>query len=488
MTVSPYPVRVEAQLEPRLSRWLWLVKWVLALPHYLVLAFLWLAFVVLSLVAMFAILFTGRYPRSIFDFNVGVLRWSWRVAYYAYGALGTDRYPPFSLEDDPSYPARLEVEYPDHLSRGLVLVKWWLLAIPHYLVVGIFVGGGIYLGNEAMNADPPPWFWGGGLVGLLVFIAAVLLLFTGRYPQTIFDLVLGMNRWVLRVAGYAALMTDRYPPFRLDQGGADPGRVDLAPRPDPSGPGQGTALPAGPPPQGPRRPTPTSSWSTGRIIAVVVASLLAAVSFGFLVAGATLAVADRTLRDDGGFLMSGAQPVSTSLYAVTSDNVELHTAPAVERLPELLVGDAKVTVEPDGSAPVFVGIGRTGAVDAYLHDVALSTITRMQPWTGQDEPSYRHHEGGPPAQAPSDVDIWAVSAVGSGPQSLVWTPTDGDWTFVVMRADAGPGVQADISIGAEVPAAAWMSVILLTFGVTGLLVAAVVVIVTARGAGRPSTS
>jgi hypothetical protein len=231
MSVATYPVRVDARLDPGLNRWLWLVKWVLGIPHYVLLAFLWMAFVACSVVALVAILFTGRYPRAIFDFNVGVMRWSWRVTYYAYGALGTDRYPPFTLAEVPDYPAHLEVDYPEHLSRGLVLVKWWLLAIPHYLVIAIFAGGGVYLANEATTSDQTYWTWGSGLLGLLVLFAAVALLLTGRYPQSIYDLVLGMNRWMLRVAAYVGLMTDQYPPFRLDQGGDDPGTVGLTSSP-----------------------------------------------------------------------------------------------------------------------------------------------------------------------------------------------------------------------------------------------------------------
>lgn len=212
-----YPLRIEAELSSELSRGLWLVKWLLVIPHVIALAFLWVAFVILTVVAFFAILVTGRHPRAIFDFKVGVLRWSWRVAFYSYSALGTDRYPPFTLADVPDYPARLEVEYPQELSRGLVLVKWWLLALPHYLIVGVFAGGA-WAGVSAANDD---WAWtsGGGLICLLVLIAGVVLLFTGRYPRSIFDFVMGMNRWCYRVVAYAALMTDAYPPFRLDMGG-----------------------------------------------------------------------------------------------------------------------------------------------------------------------------------------------------------------------------------------------------------------------------
>jgi hypothetical protein len=218
---STYPLQVEGDLDEPLSRWQWLVKWILIIPHVVVLAFLWIAFVVLTVVAFFAILFTGRYPRGIFDFNVGVLRWTWRVSFYSYSALGTDRYPPFSLADVQDYPARLNVAYPQALSRGLVLVKWWLLALPHYLVVGVFAGGA-WAGFNAAS-DHGGWSSGGGLIGLMVCIAGIALLFTGRYPRSLFDFIMGMNRWGFRVAAYATLMTDAYPPFRLDMGGPESG-------------------------------------------------------------------------------------------------------------------------------------------------------------------------------------------------------------------------------------------------------------------------
>jgi hypothetical protein len=221
-TTSPfpaYPLRLEGELDPQLSRWLWLVKWLLAIPHFIVLFFLWIAFAVVTVIAFFAILFTGRYPRGLFEFNAGVLRWSWRVCFYSYSALGTDKYPPFTLKDVADYPARVDVQYPQSLSRGLVLVKWWLLALPHYLVVAVFAGGawaswsGVGMWGDATS---------GGLIGLLVLFVGLALLFTGSYPRSLYDFVMGMNRWCFRVLAYSALMTDTYPPFRLDMGGQEP--------------------------------------------------------------------------------------------------------------------------------------------------------------------------------------------------------------------------------------------------------------------------
>jgi hypothetical protein len=241
---SVYPVALRGELDAGLSRWLWVVKWLLAIPHYILLVFLWIAFWILSVIAFFAILFTGRYPRGIFDFNVGVLRWTWRVGFYTYWALGTDRYPPFTLGPAPDYPATLEIEYPERLSHWLPLVKW-ILAIPHLILVGIFVGG---WGWGWGWGDNDLWGVGiAGLVGVLVVIAGFVLLFTGRYPRTLFDFALGLDRWVFRVAAYVSLMRDEYPPFQLDMGPIEPAKL--------AEPAEATS----PPPQPPEPPPSTGS-------------------------------------------------------------------------------------------------------------------------------------------------------------------------------------------------------------------------------------
>jgi hypothetical protein len=220
---SVYPVRIRGDLDPALSRWQWLVKWILAIPHYIVLIFLHVAYFVVTVIAFFAIAFTGKYPRGLFDFNVGVLRWRWRVAFYALYALGTDKYPPFSLQPNPDYPADLEVDYPERLHRGLVLIKWWLLAIPHYLVLIVFFVGGTRLirrhGHWVGFIHP-------SLIGVLLLIALIALLFTAHYPTGLYDFVIGINRWAIRVRAYASLMRDEYPPLRLDMGPREPVPAD----------------------------------------------------------------------------------------------------------------------------------------------------------------------------------------------------------------------------------------------------------------------
>ena len=467
MTASAYPVHVDAHLDPQLSRWQWLLKWLLVIPHYVVLVFLWLAFVVLSMVAFFAILVTGRYPRGIFDFNVGVLRWTWRVTYYAYGALGTDRYPPFSLSEEPDYPAHLEVDYPERLSRGLVLVKWWLLALPHYLVLALLLGGAGYAASGTAEQD---WVWGTGLIGLLVLVAGVVLLFTGRYPQPLFDLVLGLNRWVLRVAGYAALMTDEYPPFRLDQGAEDgPVGSGVAVSPPPVAPPTGTPAPG----------ATTSGWTAGRVVALTLGCLLGLGSLGLGAVGGTLALADATLRDDAGFLMSGEETVTSDTFAVSSTSMEVHADAPAAFMPEEVVGDVKVRVTPPEGTEVFVGLGPTAEVARYLEGVAHATVVDLR-----DEPVLRTSVGSAPGAPPGDVPIWAEQSSGPGTQEVTWPLENGSWTLVVMNADGTRGVDVDVAAGAEVPALEWLVAGLLTLAGLGLLVAVVLVAVPVRGASK----
>jgi hypothetical protein len=475
-TYSPsYPVRVDARLDSHLSRGLWLVKWLLIIPHYLVLAFLWMAFVILSVGALFAILFTGRYPRAIFDFNVGVLRWSWRVTYYAYGALATDRYPPFTLRDQPDYPAHFEIDYPEHLSRGLVLVKWWLLAIPHYIIVGIFVSGGVYLAwaadQNVTAGSQTPGAWDSGLIGLLALIAAIALLFTGTYPRPLFDVILGLNRWVLRVAAYAAPMTDQYPPFRLDQGGDDPGTT-LAPTPDPVTPA---------PRESASGPASESHWGVGRVVSVVLASIVMLFSFGLLAAGTAAAVANHALRNHDGFLMSDTRELSTGTYALASATIELHSAAAIRNLPHQMFGDAKVTATARNGKRLFIGLAHAEDALAYLATVRHATVTGSY-----GHPSYRISTGQAPTAPPAHSDIWVAQASGNHTQSVAAPVSAGKWIVVVMNSDGSAGVDTAMTMGATVPGLGVLTAVVVAIGGLTLILSAIVLFIALRGAtSRP---
>jgi len=440
------PVRLRARLDTPLSRWLWLVKWLLVLPHAVVLALLWVAFGVLSVGAFVAILITGRYPYAIFTFNLGVLRWTWRVVYYTYGALGTDRYPPFTLGEVPDYPATLDVGYPEHLSRGLVLVKWWLLALPHYLVLAFFLGSSSYVAYRAVDTSAPDagWSFDGGLIGLLALIAGIALLFTGRYPRGVFDLLLGLHRWVLRVAAYAALMTDAYPPFRLDLGGADP--ADLPVSVDqPLGSGaEGERRTASP---GPVTPSSSTGWSGGRATAVVIGALVVVAALSAVVGGAVLMTTDRGGRDADGFLTTGPIPVTSPGYAVVLDPMELQTGAGAPELGTTL-GDVRVTATGAAGSAVFVGIGPADDVGAYLAGVERTRLTSRQQ-DGRSAP--QQLPGGAPATPPAGQAFWVASDGGPGARQVTWTAAEGRWAVVVMNADASRPVTAQLTAGVTAP-------------------------------------
>jgi Domain of unknown function (DUF4389) len=452
-----YPVMVRAHLDDGLSRWLWLFKWVLAIPHYFVLAFLWIAFVAVSFVAFFAILFTGRYPRTLFDFNVGVLRWTWRVSYYSYGALATDRYPPFTLDDVADYPVHLDVAYPEKLSRGLVLIKWWLLAIPHYLIVGLLMGGTWFAFGDNMKVA------GFGLITLLAVIAGVALTFTGRYPGQLFDLLLGFNRWVLRVAAYASLMTDAYPPFRLDVGGDEKTSM-TAPSPPATGAGSTQGHPV-------VTDGGSTGWTAGSVTALVFGCLFALSSLGVGAGGGLALWADATQRVDG-FVTSPEVSLDTDAFALVAEEFELHAEGPDWVLPRSILGDARVRITGDGDA-VFVGVGRASQVTNYLSGVSYAEIPELAWRDGHD---LIGTQGGAPPTPPGQQDFWVASSEGSRAQSLRWPLSNGEWTIVVMNADGSRGVDVVGDVGAEVPVLAPIAVgLLIAAGVLGLIAVGLIV-------------
>ena len=189
-TAGSYPVTFDVQYPQELSRWLIFVKWLLAIPHFVVLYLLNAVVSIITFIAFFAILFTGKYPQELFKFAVGVNRWAANVS--AYVMLLRDEYPPFSW-DEGKYAVIYDVAYPDQLSRWKIFVKW-LLIIPNIIVL-LF----LYIG--AMLAEFAAWF---------------AILFTKRYPEGLFRFVVGVLRWQMRVSAYTNLMRDEYPPFSME--------------------------------------------------------------------------------------------------------------------------------------------------------------------------------------------------------------------------------------------------------------------------------
>jgi hypothetical protein len=299
-----------------------------------------------------------------------------------------------------------------------------------------------------------------------VLFSGVALLFTTRYPRGIFDLVLGLDRWVARVAAYVGLMTDAYPPFRLDQGGEDaPAAPTL-----PEAPEAPAALVAETPP-----PPVPAGGGAGRVVLYVLGTIAALLALVTLVGGAAIVAIDRTQRDDDGFLMSPTEDFSTSTYAIVSESADLDTEGA-DWAVESFLGTVRIRSESD--RPVFVGIASDTDAAGYVDAIERDVVTGID-----DEPRYSRRAGSLPAGPPGDETFWVASASGAGEQTLEWEPEDGSWTVVAMNADASRGVSSELSIGAELDSVLWIGIGLLAFG--ALLAGAAGLAITAGARRRP---
>lgn len=194
MNGTTYPARLDFEGPLEIKNWRPLVNWILAIPQALIAGALRSLRGVLMLISFFAVLFTTKIPRPIYDMIVMISRYDWRVT--SYMLWMRESYPPFDFtpaSDDPGNDsASLSVDYPDRLNRWLPLVKLFL-AIPHILALFFL-------------------FIGAVLAGLVAFFA---VLFTGRYPAGIRSFKVGVNRWGFRVLAYAGFLRDEYPPFSL---------------------------------------------------------------------------------------------------------------------------------------------------------------------------------------------------------------------------------------------------------------------------------
>lgn len=191
-TRPEYPVKLRVEEPATLSRWLWIIKWFLAIPNSFVLGLVGIVYIFTLFFAWVAAVLLGRYPRGLFDFNVGYVRWTARLNAYATGLM-TDRYPPFALRDIPEYPVHVTAEYPERVSRVKAFFRIFLV-IPHLVIVSL------------LN-----YVW-----AVLWLIAGLVILFTGKFQKDLYRFMLGIMRWNVRATGYLILATDKYPPFSLE--------------------------------------------------------------------------------------------------------------------------------------------------------------------------------------------------------------------------------------------------------------------------------
>ena len=301
-------------------------------------------------------------------------------------------------------------------------------------------------------------------------------------------------------------MTDVYPPFRLDMGGSDPGTGVLAlgtppdlppvgPTPASTPPELGANAPVppptGPPPTAlgpdgggmPTSPPSGSHWGAGRVIAVVLGSMMAMTSLGLLAGGVALKIGDSVLRNDAGYLMSSTKTYGSPGLAVTSQSIDLNSGDANVDVASRWLGTVRIEAQSRSADSIFVGIAPTSDVDAYLQGVAHTTVTDPSGDRGRPETTYV--DGTTTALQPAGETFWSATAQGSGKQVVTWEPEDGDWTIVVMNSDGTAPVQARVSAGAEVPALDTVIIVLLVAGVVLLALSVLVLVLAIRRRPAP---
>ena len=192
MSSGAYPVTLEVDDPQPQNRLSVLIRIIFAIPALLFGIVIGIGLQIVGIIAWFVILFTGKYPAGMLNFTEGGLRYSARLCGYLY--LLTDKMPSFSLDADPSYPVRLAVQGQIEGRNRLTCFFRLIMAIPHYIILGI------------LNY----------VIGVVVFVAWLMALFTGSVAPGLHNFIAGYVRWTLRAQAYAMLVTDEYPPFSLN--------------------------------------------------------------------------------------------------------------------------------------------------------------------------------------------------------------------------------------------------------------------------------
>jgi hypothetical protein len=225
------------------------------------------------------------------------------------------------------------------------------------------------------------------------------------------------------------------------------------------------------------RPPGKTGWTAGRVVAVVLGSLVSLIGLALLLGGVALIIAHATARDSDGYYSTGTERVATSTYALTAENLDLGSE-AADAVPKDILGHVRIRAEGPGGRPVFVGIGPERDVDAYLRGVAHAEVRDLEPVR------YRVTPGGAPRRPPTAEQFWVASTSGAGRQTVTWKVKGGNWSIVAMNADAARGVVVDADVGAKVGWLLWVGIGLLVVGVLILAGGVVLIVAMARRASR----